>query len=171
LTDSLAPRDDEQAQELDMNSPTEAHEDFPVRKKESSASIQRTVQMSMAYSGPIPDPRTLKAYDLIKPGLAQEIVNMAQAQSKHRMELESTVVRGDNKRAELGLIFGFLISCLALGGGIYLIDRGHDAAGATLSTGSIAALVGVFVYGSNNRREERKEKIETLTRKINEQED
>jgi uncharacterized membrane protein len=175
LTDCPAPASNEEQPLKPLNvSPSEESDlDRPLKKDRSSSRSdeQRVVMASMSFSGPIPSPHVLKAYDLIEPGLAKDIVEMAKAQSKHRMQLESTVINGDGRRAWGGLIFGFVISCLALGGGIYLIDRGHDKYGALISTGSLGALVGIFVYGSNNRRAERKEKIETLTQRMKGQED
>jgi uncharacterized membrane protein len=175
LTDCPAPASNEEQplKPLDVSPSEESDLDRPLKKDRSlsQSDVRRLVIESRSSSGPIPSPQILKAYDLIEPGLAKDIVEMAKAQSEHRMKLESKVINGDGRRAWGGLIFGFVISCVALGGGIYLIDRGHDTSGAIIATGSLASLVSVFVYGSNNRRAERKEKIETLTQRMGVRED
>lgn len=71
------------------------------------------------------------------------------------MELEKLVVDGDGRRAWAGLIIGGMLAMTCIVGGIVLVAGGHDTAGATISTASVAALAGVFVYGTVSRRSER----------------
>lgn len=140
----------------------------PVRKEflENKSSSQRLTLQAMMSSGPIPAPEVLKGYDSVRPGLSDEIVKMAKKQQDHRIEMERSVILGGGKRAWAGLFLGFLLSIATLSGSIYLIATNHDTAGATLGTASIAALAGVFVYGSQQRQEERKEKQEKLLEKL-----
>jgi len=79
---------------------------------------------------------------------------MAETQSKHRIGLESRVIDSDIINSKRGLIFGFLIGLLGIGGGIYAIHLGHVLTGGLLSGGALASLVGTFVYGSHKRRVE-----------------
>ena len=88
---------------------------------------------------------------------------MAEKQGEHRRSVERTRVLGDSRRAYLGLIAGFIISVLGIGGGIYLIATGHDWAGLALAGINLTGLAGVFVYGSKARRDERNRDIENAT--------
>ncbi|MEA5581722.1 DUF2335 domain-containing protein [Nodularia harveyana UHCC-0300] len=123
--------------------------------------IKRLEAMSM-FSGPLPPPEILKAYDLVQPGLAVEIFDMAKKQSQHRMEMEKTVINGDSKRSWLGLIFGFILASICIGSSTFLILQGHDLAGSIFAGTTVVSLVGVFVYGSNQRAQERIEKQRAL---------
>ncbi|WP_375491207.1 DUF2335 domain-containing protein [uncultured Nostoc sp.] len=118
--------------------------------------------ISTKSSGPLPPPEKLKAYDLVKPGLAGEIFEMAKKQSQHRIEMETTVINGDNKRSWVGLIFGFILASGCIASSTALILQGHDIAGGIFAGSTIVSLTGIFVYGSNQRSQERAEKLKTL---------
>ena len=79
-------------------------------------------------------------------------------QADHRMSLERVVVTGDNRRANYGLICGFIIAVLGLCLSAFLIYSGFATAGVVFAVTELATLVGVFVYGTNSRRRERVQK-------------
>ena len=110
------------------------------------------------YAGPLPHPSLLKQYDDVVPGAAGRIVVLLEEQSRHRMYLEKTVIVGDNKRANWGLISGWSIAILFLITSAALILAGYGAYGAILGTVDLVALVTVFIYGTNIRKNERIEK-------------
>jgi uncharacterized membrane protein len=131
---------------------------------------RRMVQVTeaTAFSGPIPPPELLKQYNDIIPDGANRILTMAEKQSAHRIELEKTVIRGDDRRANLGLVCGFVFGAIVVYLSYLLIRDGHDVAGATLGTADLVALVGTFIYGTRARRQEREhknEKNKALTRR------
>lgn len=107
------------------------------------------------WEGPLPPPNALREYEEIIPGSANRILESVEKQQEHSRNMERTVITGNSKRAYLGLFFGFIISILGIGGGIYLIATGHDWAGLSLAGINLTGLVGVFVYGSKARRDER----------------
>ena len=67
--------------------------------------------------------------------------------------MERIIISGNSRRAYLGLIFGFIISILVIGGGIYLINVGYQWAGVVLIGLNLTGLAGVFVYGTKFRRD------------------
>lgn len=74
--------------------------------------------------------------------------------------MEKQVVSADIRRANWGLIAGFVIS-LAFGAGSFIaVLSGYRYEGLGLGGGTLAALVGVFVYGTSSRRAERRERVE-----------
>lgn len=110
------------------------------------------------YRGPIPHPETLQQYDDITPGLANRIVQMAEAEATHRREVETTIVNANCAdmtayHAEVfrGQICGLIIAVTALVSGAYVAVQGHEWAGAALGTGGIGSIVLTFVLGRNAR--------------------
>lgn len=122
----------------------------------------------MSFEGPIPPPDLLRQYNEIIPDGANRIVRMAENQSGHRIELETTVIKGDNKRANWGLITGFTIGVLIIVLSFILIREGHDTAGTILGSIDLVGLVGVFVFGRSRRVQEvqrRQQKNQTVARR------
>jgi hypothetical protein len=83
---------------------------------------------------------------------------MAERQAAHRQALEAQVIGSDNFRANAGLWIGAGIATLSMSAGSWLAYVGHDWAGTVIATAVVVSLVGVFVYGSVSRRQERAEK-------------
>lgn len=135
------------------NSPTETREEIV----QMMASITRSV-----YRGPLPPPEILKGYDLVKPGFAERVFVMAEVQSKHRMQLEKTVITGDHLKSWVGLFLGFFVACGVFYGSYDLVKKGHDTAGTILGGSALATLVGIFVRGSDQRSRERIEKSKAI---------
>ena len=127
--------------------------------------VSRSVQqVSTAFSGPIPPPEYLEGYEKISPGAAKQILDMAETQTNHRIELEKKVIESDIRNSSLGMFLGFALALFCIVWGCYLIMLGHDTAGAAVATTTVVALVSVFVYGSETRRERRKGSGQTWAR-------
>ena len=108
------------------------------------------------YSGPIPPPEALQRYDNITPGLAARLVGMAEAEAKHRHEVESQIVESNCAEARAyhteisrGQLFGLVITLMALVVGAYVAVQGREVAGSILGTGGISAIVLTFILGRN----------------------
>ena len=125
-------------------------------------------QQITAFSGPLPHPADLEHYNRILPGAAERIIAMAEKQSRHRQDLESKVIVSDIISSRLGLIFGFIVGLGGIISGAIIIILSGQIVGGLISFTSLAALVGVFVYGSQQRRKEREQKrIKYLQEKDN----
>lgn len=72
------------------------------------------------------------------------------------------MARSDRHRSWGGIIVGGILSAMCVVGGIWLVYLGHDGAGATIATAAVAALAGVFVYGTSSKRKERAEKTRVM---------
>ena len=79
------------------------------------------------------------------------------------MSLEKSVIEGDNKRANWGLGSATIISLAVLGDSSLLAMHNHESVSTILAGVDIAALAGVFVYGTNSRKRERVEKAQVMT--------
>ena len=129
-----------------------------------SASSQVTIEAS-SWLGPLPPPGTLQSFDDVIPGSAERILAMAEKQANHRILMESKIVRGDFTLSYIGLAAGFVLSTMIILGGIYSISLGRDWVGGSLIGLTLVGLAGVFVYGSNSRRVQRRDIVESVTEK------
>lgn len=111
-----------------------------------------------AFSGPLPSPEVLKKFDEVVPGAAERIIKMAEEQSSHRRGLEKGVIESDIIRSKWGQILGFIIAIVGLVVSALISVYGNAIAGGIIGVGTLASLVGVFMYGSKTRSIEREEK-------------
>lgn len=89
------------------------------------------------------------------PGSADRIIVLWEEQSKHRRGLEKVAIEASIKDAQKGLWFGFIIGMTTIIGSIACILKGQTTSGSILGTAGLTGLVGVFVYGSRQRKQER----------------
>ncbi len=89
---------------------------------------------------------------------------MAERQSAHRKRMESTVIGGNVASQTRGSWFAFILALVTILGGFFLLYEGKSVLGMTAIIGSIASLVGVFIYSKHEQRKERIEKAATMPR-------
>lgn len=133
------------------------------KKQNLRTSPQQKTQVqeiqTQVHKGPLPSPEVLFQYNEIVSGAAERILIMAESQAKHRQNLELIVVKAGSRDSLLGLIFGLIIGLAGIIGGVATIIAGQPEGGAVLGITSLASLIGVFVYGSRQRRLEREAKM------------
>lgn len=122
------------------------------------------VAQAYSFSGPLPPPEILEKYNRVFPGLAERIIGMAEQQSKHRQNLEKTVVDSNAFVQKAGPFLGFVVAMTAVVGGIELILKGKDGYGLAAIIGALASLAGVFIYGKTRQRKELNEKAEDFVK-------
>lgn len=110
--------------------------------------------IAMQYSGPLPMSSEFEKYEMVTPGAGDRIIGMAERQSQHRQDIEKHAVASQFKIAGRGQCFGFILGILGLGGGFWLISIDKDAYGVTSLVGTVATLVGVYIYGKKENRNE-----------------
>ena len=110
------------------------------------------------HQGPLPHPAILKQYDDIVSGAAERIIRMAEQQAQHRQDLEARVIRTDNLKSLLGMVFGFVIALVGFGGGLYAAFAGQPFWGGAVSIGTLASVVLAFIYGTRVREREMKQR-------------
>lgn len=81
------------------------------------------------YSGPLPHPNLLRAFNDIIPNGAERIMQDYETQAAHRRELESLVIKSDIRRADMGLYLGFAIGIVFSVGGLVLLYTGKSLEG------------------------------------------
>ena len=123
-------------------------------------SIER-VERRLEYSGPLPHPEILGGYEKVLPGSADRILKMAEKQQDHRISNENKLVDAENQSRLLGLVAGFLIATLGLGGAVYLGYNGKTWESGIMSGGTLVGLVTVFVKGSSNNNQEKEQRVQS----------
>ena len=104
----------------------------------------------------LPSPDVLQKYNAVVPGLAERLVSQAEKQTFHRIALEKRLLIANIWKAFIGLVFGFLIGSLGIGGGLYLTFVGFNVIGIVFSSATLVSLVMSFVYGSQFRKNNQK---------------
>ena len=132
---------------------------LPPKKQEIKQIVSEVVAES--FSGPLPPPSMLSQYNQIVPGAAERIIAMAERQAQHRQNIENKVIDSDIGNSRLGLHYGLIIGLAAVIGGTICILSGHEIAGSIIGGTGLTGLVGVFVYGSRQRRKEREARFKT----------
>lgn len=135
----------------------------PGMQSNAPGTITAFSQQISSYSGPIPPPEILQGYDDLDPGRAGRLLQLAEDQSRHRMEIEKLVITADIKRSRDALrnatALGF-VGLVGLVGGLAAIFYGHDVAGAS----AIATVLGggavTFITGRLSQAKERERKQE-----------
>lgn len=107
------------------------------------------------FEGPLPHPSILKGYEEVLPGAADRIITMAEEQAGHRHDLEAKVIRFDELKSVVGLVFAFLIVIAAFAVGAYTALNGAPLFGGVISLAGLASVVGPFIY--QRQREGRSE--------------
>lgn len=102
-----------------------------------------------------PSPAELAEYEVVVPGMGQRLLATFEDQAKHRMTLETYVVKWDVIRSNVGLGAGFIFGIVVLAAAFYLILNGHEGTGVVTIIVEFLAYGGVFLYGSESRRRER----------------
>ena len=90
---------------------------------------------------------------------------MVEKQANHRQQLEKEAVRAEIRRGYLGMVSGFFVALTGLGIGGFLIYHEKLIEGSAFAGSTLAALVGVFIYGATMRRHEREAKTQILAGK------
>src|SRR5690554_5681350 len=86
-----------------------------------------------SHSGPLPDADTLIKDNCVIPDGADKIMNMAESQHNHRINLESKVVNRQSNQSTLGQIFGFLIGLVVIGCSTYLAASRDPTVGGIIA--------------------------------------
>lgn len=94
-----------------------------------------------SFAGPLPPPILLGEYEEALPGLAERIVTMAENEGNHRRGIECRLIR----LTEMGLLTGFILSLVAIGGGMLLVWAGKGLEGLAPLILSIVGIVTIFV--------------------------
>ena len=108
-------------------------------------------QKEETFAGPIPHPEIIEKYEKIYPGAAKIIFEEWDRQVKHRHEIEKSVIKTDNTKSILGVLLGFIIVVVAIGGGVYTVLQGKQLFGGGLSLAGLAMLATAFITSKKKK--------------------
>lgn len=114
----------------------------------TAASSSEEVQ----YSGPIPDPELLRAYEEISPGLAERIFQMAREEQAHHFRMEERKLRATTR----GQYTAFIAVLMLIAAGVACALTDHHVVAGTIFTTTIIGTASVFLIGRKNVKEEEK---------------
>ena len=123
-------------------------QNIPSDKREAFIKEISSITIMKSHSGPLPDPNTLKAYNELIPNGADRVMIMAENQQKHRIEIESSVIKDQILQSRRGQIFAFLIGVIGIICGGVVAYSGHDTVGGIIAGTTVVSLVGAFIAGS-----------------------
>ena len=132
----------------------------PQQKAVQALLVAFSVRKS-SFRSPIPPPDILKEYNEVILNGAERILTMAEEQSKHRMALESSVIKEQQRQGSKGQNFGFILGVIGILATILMACMGHDAVAGIFGTTTIIGLVGVFVIGKYKQSKNSDEKKDT----------
>ena len=98
------------------------------------------------FSGPLPPPDLLDAYERTMPGLADRIVKMAETEQGHRHRSENRDNRVAGYLQIVGQIGAIGLSAIGIYAGYALLMADKSVAGFAFFLGAVGTLVGTAIY-------------------------
>lgn len=136
----------------------------PVQQTPSAGNSNKNVVSaqftSVHYSHFLPPPDVLERFEKLRPGITEELLQLAKQQSSNRISLEQKVVNSNVRNSNKGLNFGFIIALVGILSSVAAMYLGFEIGGSVLGGSTILGLVYSFIYGSRKRIEELAEKRE-----------
>lgn len=120
-----------------------------LQEERSSALIESIEDL---YTGPIPHPETIEAYESVVPGIAEIIIKESFEESRHRRHMENTAFEADIQSRTQGMYLGAGLSALCIVGGCTVAILASPTAGAAIITGNVVALASCFYLGITRNR-------------------
>ena len=99
---------------------------------------------SKAFSGPLPAPEDVKAYQDVVQDAPERILSMAEHQMEHRIECEKKIIDVRARESSIGQIMAFVIALVSMGVICFLGYTGHDWLAGTI-TAIVVGLASVFL--------------------------
>jgi uncharacterized membrane protein len=128
------------------------------RQGDASAGAEVSiVQRQEFWQGPLPSPQTLEAFRQLVPDAPERIFAQWEEEAKHRRAFEQTALSEAAKKDRRGQFAAIAFALAALILTAFCVWMGQPWVAGILGGGTIAAVVGAFLY-------ERRSETETDTR-------
>ena len=123
-------------------------------KKQTDANNGSQVQVHQTqtaiHKGPLPVASQLNDYNIIVPGAAERIIQMAEKDQKHVHEMEKAALDGQKSVESRGQNYAITAVGMALGVVAYMSYLGHPKEAAALGTAVVVGLAIAFITGKKN---------------------
>lgn len=120
-----------------------------------------------SFSGPMPHPDILKGYKELIPNAPERILQMAEQEQRHRIEVENKMLEQNNrniiesaKANKRSQIIAFILAFVLIASGVALTILGHAIVGGTIFGTTIVGVVAVFITGKSRKDTKETEKQE-----------
>ena len=120
-----------------------------------------------SFSGPMPHPDILKGYKELIPNAPERILQMAEQEQRHRIEVENKMLEQNNrniiesaKANKRSQIIAFILAFVLIASGVALTILGHAIVGGTTFGTTIVGVVAVFITGKSRKDTKETEKQE-----------
>lgn len=107
-----------------------------------------------AFHGPLPDPESLREYELTLPGAADRIITMAETRLSHRNDCEKQEVvslvtdrKAERTERRLGQWLGFVLVILIVTVAFTAAMYGHEWFASILGGTTVVSIASAFVLG------------------------
>jgi len=138
----------------------QSFEKQPAEPQPAQQQLVRT-ELRATYSGPIPPPEMLAAYERALPGSAERIIEMAESEQKHRHSLESADLNTRVTLVRRGQTFAFILGFTGTLGGILIALFDKSLAGFSVFFTSLATLAGIYFYGQKQKPSKQPQRTKT----------
>ena len=141
-----------------MSNRTKKNRRITAKQGQDHLEISEFSIMAAFRKGPLPPPEEMQKYESLYFGATKLLFDNFIAQTNHRIELEKTVIQGDNKRADKAQRNSFIIAMtiLVLAAVLFLTDKDGYAIAAVFT--AIAPIIIAFISSSISRKKERDNK-------------
>ncbi len=149
--------------ELDEVKPASTPASEPTQERRIQRREAHITSIQTTFSGPLPPPEMLRAYNEIEPGLAREIIELAKVEADHRQIIEKNESAAavqialeeananteDMRRGYLegffGQCFAFVFGVFALTCATYLAINGAQTTACIIGGGGLVAIISAFL--------------------------
>jgi uncharacterized membrane protein len=124
----------------------------PDPRSPETMTVTTTVTQEQIWQGPLPSPQALAQFKDLLPDAPERIFEQWEAESAHRRNYENAALKASVWRDRIGQLSAvtFAISALVLAGYALHLDKPWIA--AVVGTGTIASVVGAFLYQRKGNR-------------------
>lgn len=119
--------------------------ELPEEKRNAILATMMAFEEERSFSGPLPPPDYLEAYEKTLPGAPERIMTMAEKQVDHRISLEKIIVKKKFSQSTLGQILGAALVCFFGGIAYDLALNGHDEVAIAIGVTTVISLAIIFV--------------------------
>lgn len=129
------------------NNKTPANHTHTVKRE---APKTKSVSVQTAYSGPIPPAQELANYNNVVPNAAERILQMAEKNQQHQIDIETLALNSARKEARRGQIFAVLITVSAFFSSIAAMIMGFPSVASVIGGITVVSLAIAFIKGRDN---------------------
>ena len=130
--------------------------------------VARMIAVSQeSFSGPMPHPDILRGYKELIPDAPERILQMAEQEQKHRIDVEKQMLEQNNKNIlesakanKRSQIIAFILAFILIASGVALTILGHAVVGGTIFGTTIVGVIAIFITGKSGKIIKKEEKQE-----------